>query len=194
MSLVLTFLGVWERKSVSVILPMGNYLRLWDTFSELERIQCRALYVSLEKPFGGYCNQCIYKTVLTSEEWLWIADEFNEICKMPNCVGSRDGKHCLIKCPPNAGFLYFNYKSFYSLNLLGVDDANCCFTLIDVGSHGRENDNSVFSNWSFGKAFSSGDLNVPPIRNIPVTSISIPLHFVGDEAFPLKPWKYSEYN
>jgi len=73
------------------------------------------------------------------------------------------------------------------MNLLGVADANCCFTLIDVGAHGRETDNSVFSNSNFGKAFSSGDLNVPPIINIPGTSISIPLYFVGDEAFPLKP-------
>jgi len=37
---------------------------------------------------------------------------------------------------------------------------NCCFTLIDVGTHGREKDSSVFSNSNFGKAFSSGDLNV----------------------------------
>jgi hypothetical protein len=68
-----------------------------------------------------------------------------------------------------------------------VVDANCCFTLIDIGARGHANDNSVFSNSRFGKAFSSGDLNVPPIRNIPGTSISIPLYFVGDEAFPLKP-------
>jgi len=121
----------------------------------------------------------IYKTVPTSEEWLQIADEFNEICKMPNYVGSRDGKHCLIKCPPNSGFLYFNYKSFHSVNLLGMVDANFCFTLFDVGAHGRENDISVFSNSSFGKACSYGDLNVPQIRNIPVTSINIPLYFVG---------------
>jgi len=59
--------------------------------------------------------------------------------------------------------------------LLGVADANCRFTLIDVGAHERKNGNSVFSNSNFGKAFSSGDLNVPPIRNIPGTSISIPL-------------------
>jgi len=70
------------------------------------------------------------------------------------------------------------------MNLLGVIDANCSFTMIDVGAYGRENDSSVFSNSSFGKAFSSGDLNVPPIRNIPGTSISIPLYNVGDVALP----------
>jgi len=73
------------------------------------------------------------------------------------------------------------------MNLLGVVDANCFFTLNDVEAHGREHDSSVFCNSNFGKAFSSVDLNVPPITNIPDTSIRIPLCFVGDEAFPLKP-------
>jgi len=71
------------------------------------------------------------------------------------------------------------------MNLLGAADANCCLTLIDVGAHGREKDSSVLG--GFGKAFISGDLKVPPMRNIPGTSISIPIYFVEDEAFPLKP-------
>ena len=61
----------------------------------------------------------------TSEEWLRIADEFNNICKMPNCIGRTDEEHSCIKCPSNAGFLYFNYKSFHSINLLGASDTNC---------------------------------------------------------------------
>jgi hypothetical protein len=73
------------------------------------------------------------------------------------------------------------------MNLLGVADANGCFTLIDVGTRGRENDSIVISNSSFGKAFSSGNLKVPTVRNIPGKSISIPLYLVEDEAFPLKP-------
>jgi hypothetical protein len=71
--------------------------------------------------------------------------------------------------PNKCQILYFNYKSFHSVNLLGVANANCSFTLIDVGAHGCEKDSSVFSNTSFGKAFSSGDLNIPPVRNIPGT-------------------------
>jgi hypothetical protein len=65
-------------------------------------------------------------------------------------------------------------------------DANCCFTLIDVGAYGRENDSNVLVTHVLEKAFSSGDLNIPPIRNIPITSIIITLYFVGDEAFPFK--------
>ena len=68
--------------------------------------------------------------VLTSEEWLRIADEFKNICKMSNCIGRIDEKHRRIKCPSNDGFLYFNFKRFHSINLLGVADTNCCFALI----------------------------------------------------------------
>jgi hypothetical protein len=106
-----------------------------------------------------------------SEEWLRVADEF-DICKMPNCIGSIDGKHSRIKCPQNAGSLYFNYKSFHPVTLLGVADAKCCFTLTDVRDHGRENDSSVFSNSGFGRAFTSGNLIVPPMRNIPGKNIT----------------------
>jgi hypothetical protein len=118
------------------------------------------------------------------EEWLRIADEFNDICKMPNCIGSVDEKHCGIKCAPNTKSLHFNNKSFHSVNLLGVADANFCFTLIDVAVYGCENDSSVFSNSSFGKAFSSGDLNVPPMRNTTGTSISLLLYFIGMKLSP----------
>jgi hypothetical protein len=61
------------------------------------------------------------------------------------------------------------------VNLLGVADANCCFTLIDVGALGRENDSSDFSDTSFGRAFMFGKVNVPPMRNVPGTNINIPL-------------------
>ena len=77
---------------------------------------------------------------------------------MPNCIGNTDGKRCRIECPLIARSLNFIYKNYHSINLLVVADANCCFPLIDVGVHGRENDSSVFSNSSFGRAFSSGDV------------------------------------
>ena len=77
-----------------------------------------------------------------------------------------------------------------SRNFQVYESADSLFSdhfLIDVGVNESESDRSVFSNSSFGKAFSFGYLNFPQIRNIPGTSISIPLYFVGDEAFPLKP-------
>jgi len=130
--------------------------------------------------------QPLYMAVRTSAFLLRIADEFNDIFKMSICIESIDRKHCHIKYPPNAGSLYFNYKSFHSMNLLGVADANCCFTLIEVGAYECESNSSVFSNSSYVKAFSSGDLNVPSMRNIPGTSKNMSFYFVGEEAIPLK--------
>jgi hypothetical protein len=39
------------------------------------------------------------------------------------------------------------------MNMLVVPDANCCFTLIDVGDLGREKDSNYFINTSYGRAF-----------------------------------------
>jgi len=70
------------------------------------------------------------------------------------------------------------------MKLSGMADANCCFKLFGVRAYGREIDSSVFSNSNFVKAFSSGDLHVPSMRNIPGTSTNMSFYFVGEEAFP----------
>lgn len=57
---------------------------------------------------------------------------------MPNWIGI-DGKHCRIKCPPNAGSQFYNYKHFYSIVLITVAEAQYNFILIDVGAYGRDN-------------------------------------------------------
>lgn len=67
--------------------------------------------------------------------------------------------------------------------LLALVDANYCFTYIDVGSQGRLNDASIFSNSVLKKKLEDGALNFPSWGVI-----------LGDEAFPLKPYLMKPYS
>lgn len=80
-----------------------------------------------------------------------VANEFFTQWNFPNCVGSVDGKHIRIKCPYNSGSMFYNYKQYFSIVFMAVDDSNSKFLMIDVGSFGKDSDDSVLSNTSFYK-------------------------------------------
>ncbi|KAL0170727.1 hypothetical protein M9458_035323, partial [Cirrhinus mrigala] len=100
------------------------------------------------------------------------ATDFLHRWNFPNCLGSIDGKHVVIRAPDNSGSLFFNYKGTYSVVLLAVVDAQYCFRVVDVGSYGRTSDGGVLAKkWD----------------PWPATGCSAASHtFVADEAFPLR--------
>lgn len=57
---------------------------------------------------------------------------------------SIDGKHIRIKKFKNIGSKNCNYKGYHSVQLMACADADGCFTTIDVGDLGRNNDGGVF--------------------------------------------------
>ena len=72
-----------------------------------------------------------------------------------------NGKHIAIECPGYSGSMYYNYKGFFSIVLMAMCDARYCFTMVDVGSYGKENDAYIFNNSEMGQAFLS-NLNENP--------------------------------
>lgn len=128
-----------------------------------------------------------YFLIYTENNWNSISHGFEKNTNFPNCLGAIDGKHIKIFSPPRSGSLYYNYKNFFfSIVLLAVCDSNYCFSCIDIGSHKKNCDSTIFKRSSFYKLLQSGELNVPTPKFLPNESnTEMQFVFVADEAFEL---------
>ena len=70
--------------------------------------------------------------------WKQIANKFDENANFPNCIGAIDVKHIRIIKPIHSGSLYFNYKNYFSIVLLALNDAEYTFTYVDIESYGKD--------------------------------------------------------
>lgn len=77
--------------------------------------------------------------------------------------------------------LYFNHKKTFSIVLMAEVDFNICFTFVEVGQPGSENDAGVFNNGPLWLALENGILPDG-------------LVLVGDDVFPLKPYLMKPYS
>ena len=87
-----------------------------------------------------------------------------------------DGKRVNVRCPPNSGSEFFNYKKTFSSILFAVMDAHNNFLYIDIGTNGRVNNAHVFSKSAIAAALERDALRVPT-RGV----------FLGDDVLGL--WK-----
>ena len=104
-------------------------------------------------------------------------------------MGAIDGKNVAIKAPPHSGTLYHYHKGFSSVVLMAICDANYCFSFVDVGNYGSNNDSGVLLNFDLGKKFKSSSMNIPePSTKAGYNNENLPYFLVGDEIFPLQEW------
>lgn len=125
----------------------------------------------------------------TVEEW----KRTNFTGNLLNCCGAIDGKHITIQAPNKSGSAFFNYKETFSIVLMAVCDADYVFTLIDIRIYGLQSDGALFSESAFGQGLESGRTKLPVSTSLPKTDMNFPYYFVGDEAFPLKPYILRPY-
>nr|CAI5863038.1 unnamed protein product [Callosobruchus analis] len=85
----------------------------------------------------------------TEEVWHEVIEGFNDKCNFPLCGGAIDGKHVVIRCPPNSQSDYFNYKKNFSIVPIAVCDSNLIFRYINVGHYGRASDSANFAGSNF---------------------------------------------
>jgi hypothetical protein len=90
------------------------------------------------------------KCPTTEDDWKVVADGYHKRWQFPGCLGSADGKHIHIKCPPNSGSMYWNYKSHFSVILMAVCDSGGKFLMVDVGAYGKSGDAAVWATSALG--------------------------------------------
>lgn len=128
----------------------------------------------------------IYLPNVTEDILKNVSEQFMLKWQFP-CCGAIDGKHCRIRCPPNSGSLYYNYKKYFSIVLLAIVDADCKFLCVDVGSYGKEGDSGIFCKSAMGRQIECGNFPFPPDTPLPGSNIFLPQFLVGDGGFKLLP-------
>jgi hypothetical protein len=89
------------------------------------------------------------------------------------------------QAPPNSGSKFFNYKHSFSDVLLALVDARYKFTVVDIGSYGRNSDGETFAHSKLGKYLET-HLGIPEDKQLPGTSCLAPHVIADDDACPLK--------
>ena len=182
LALTLRFLASGDsQKSISFGYRIGT-----STVSNIIKETCTALHEVLSHNY--------LRPPRCPADWLEIAKDFEEIWNMPNVIGAIDGKHIQIEAPANTGTLYHNYKGFFSIVLLAICDSRYCFTLVDIGQYGSNNDAGVLNKSDIGKKFEENKMKLPLARKVQGCSYDpLPYYLVGDEIFPLKTWMMRPY-
>ncbi|XP_062406915.1 putative nuclease HARBI1 [Sardina pilchardus] len=108
----------------------------------------------------------------------------------PMCAGAIDGTHIPILTPRHDPASYYNRKGWHSVVLQAVVDHNLCFTDLFVGRPGRMHDAHIFANSHLFKKVEDeqGGYLFPREVSRTVNGVEIPVHIIGDPAYPLRKW------
>ena len=129
-----------------------------------------------------------------ADDWRRIADLFSSRWNFHHTVGAMDGKHVAIRCPPNGGSQYYNYKGFHSIVMLALVDADYKFIWVDVGSNGSASDAQIFNSCELKPLLEDGRIDFPQPEPLPHDDRPMPFFFIGDDAFHLKLWMQKPFS
>jgi len=120
----------------------------------------------------------------SDEELLRNARDFNDNWGYPCCIGSVDGCHIPISPPKEDSVDYINYKGYYSVILLAVCDAKYRFTYANIATPGKSNDAFIFKYSRPNRILQYQSRTFVRLGSV-LNNITVPLHLIGDAAFPL---------
>ena len=129
-----------------------------------------------------------FATPTTEAEWEQVSEKFGTRWNFHHACGALDGKHIRIRKPNNSGSVYYNYKGFFSIVLLGLVDADYKFLWVNVGAEGSQSDCGIFNRSTLESALREDRMGFPRPRPLPHDDRNIPYFIIGDDAFPLRPY------
>ena len=121
-----------------------------------------------------------------------VVELFEHKWGYPQCCGAVDGSHIPILAPTDFHTDFFNRKGWHSIILQAVVDPCYRFTDITVGWPGSVHDARVLANSSLFRRGQHGNLSNLSAKEL--QGVSVPVHIIGDPAYPLLPWLMKGYS
>ncbi|KAL4720970.1 hypothetical protein ACJJTC_019230 [Scirpophaga incertulas] len=167
-----------------------RFLATGDSFTSLQylfKISKKAISKFIPKVCQAIINGLKDNVKLPNnpQEWLKIADAFDELWNFPHCIGAVDGKHVVLQAPVNSGTEFYNYKGNFSIVLFILADANYQIKFVDVGCQGRISNGGVYKNTKLYSLMVKDKLNLPTPTPLEGRDKVIPYFLLGDSAFAL---------
>uniref|UniRef100_UPI00358F4AD4 putative nuclease HARBI1 n=1 Tax=Myxine glutinosa TaxID=7769 RepID=UPI00358F4AD4 len=133
------------------------------------------------------------KCPTTPEEWTEVADDFESKWNIPHVLGALDGKHVALRCAPNSGSLYHNYKGFFSIVLMALVDADYKFLWVDVGGMGHMSDAQIYNASELKECIENETIGFPDPLAMQNDDEEMPFFILGDDAFALRTYLMKPY-
>uniref|UniRef100_UPI00358E9383 uncharacterized protein isoform X1 n=1 Tax=Myxine glutinosa TaxID=7769 RepID=UPI00358E9383 len=128
----------------------------------------------------------IHIPIPSAEHFAEIAEHFEQVWEMPQCVGAIDCTHIPIIAPQEYHYDYVNKKDWHSVVLQVVVDGQSLFWDLCAGFAGSANDSHVIRHSKLWTLASAGNLLPPDTKRIAGQDVGY--YIIGGSAYPLQTW------
>lgn len=112
-----------------------------------------------------------------------VAQGFNELCSLPNCIGAIGSTFVSIESPSQGQDMYLNRKGLFSVNVQAIVDCNMHFLDVNVGAPGASDDCQMLKDSDIYQDFANSSRFLDPVMDLPFRP-----YLIGGNGYPQLPW------